>query len=164
MRVDTTAGEAIYITDGTKERLIKYESGWRALVRWDANGAVTYGTLPTGLEAQQQTQGGGVFIKRTGNRVACSIVAARITGTVAEFTSPVGFRGSTTVPYPVTLAPAHAADGTPTSVYVEIGATVVRLRAGAAGFLLPRNASLYGAEFSWETDTPIPTALPGQPK
>ncbi|GGA72713.1 hypothetical protein GCM10011490_24370 [Pseudoclavibacter endophyticus] len=141
------------------------DTGWRALVRW-AQGQVTFGTMPAGLEPGHSIYEGGIFMRRKLDRVEMSIVAARMTADAVEFTSPVGFRGSTTgMPYPVVplIARAGAAASAIVAASVEVGVSVVRIRSIRDSYL-PAQTTLYGAEASWSTDAPPPTVLPGAPK
>lgn len=94
MRVDTTVGTRVFITDGVTERLISGETGWRTLTSWGTDGVVSGDPLPAGL-TPDVGKAGYVRIRRTIDDASLSIAGTNCTTSYPVFVLPTGFRPTT---------------------------------------------------------------------
>ena len=138
LRVDTSVGKRVFITDGTTEHMVLADTGERNISSLLQNGATT--------------QGAAVIICRTGDEVRLSLEWS-VTGWVAGdyiLSLPQGFAPSRTKylnggPYPGS------------SNFSAMVANLSGVRYYATGNSQGR------IEWTWRTKEPWPTILPGTP-
>ncbi len=91
MRVDTSVGTRIYITDGVAERMVSGDTGWKIISYWGADGVVMGEPLPPGLEPTAN-QSGRIRLKRVNNRVAWDFRGLTFTSATPSIPTPIGYR------------------------------------------------------------------------
>lgn len=155
MRVDTTVGVRVFISNGVTERMISADTMWRAIQWWDAGGVVqglplevAHGYLPRAGEA------GGIYVRRINDMVYMRILAITTTSGAQQFPIPNGFSAGG-APYPAGLLRANSS--TPYE-YRSGGALVF---AGIAKGI--NTETQYAIEASWVSKSAWPTTLPGIP-
>lgn len=154
IRVDTSAGTHVTAHGVT----IFGDTGTRVLTSWDADGNVTYGTLPTGV-APTPDRSGGIYIRRVGQRVTMSFVCAIATSDAPSVPVPEGFR-VTHVPYPQTnLNPVRSRG----PVSVSVGALMLFLSGFTVGENIASTNESYSSNVIWDCTQDWPTSLPGRP-
>ena len=153
-RIDTTVGTRVFAGD----TMIYGDTGRRMLTGWDSTGAVTYGTLPSGIVPTPGVSG-GIYIRRIGHRVTMYLIAANAGSSSPSIPIPDGFR-VTSAPFPFTnLFPIRAGGVT----HARIGATSTFLGGMAAGANMADGTNSYAASISWDATQSWPTTLPGTP-
>ena len=161
VRVDTSVGTRVLLDHPNGTTILSYDSGWRALCRW-TGGAVTEGTLPTGL-TPRGTGAGGIYIRRLLDTITVAIVDADVTQPSPVINLPHGFQGTTT-PYPA--VPIFYRDTTlqPRLANAEFGSGFVRFRDVPAGATLSAaGTGGYGVMATAPAINLLPTAMPGTP-
>ncbi|HAY43614.1 MAG TPA: hypothetical protein DCY59_08710 [Micrococcaceae bacterium] len=155
MRVDTTAGTRIFITNGVTEHMLSADTKWRSIQWWGADGVVqglplevTHGYLPLAGEA------GGVYVRRINDMVYMRILAITTTSGAQQFPIPNGFSAGGT-PYPAGLLRANS------STPYEYRAGGAWVFAGIANGITTETQ--YAIEVSWVSKSAWPTTLPGIP-
>lgn len=141
------------VTDG--------DTGWRAIARWASNGVVTSGEIPTGL-APIDGVAGGIYLRRVADRVQIAFGDVQTVALNPTITSPLGFRSNTSPPYTARPLP-RSVDGVDGLGYLEVGATIYRLRVPADARIQSGGGGGYGVIIDWTTVEAWPTALPGIP-
>ena len=153
-RIDTTVGTRVFAGD----TMIYGDTGRRMLTQWNSAGEVTYGTLPSGI-APTPGASGGIYIRRIGDRVTMSLIAAQAGSSASSIPIPDGFR-VTSAPFPFTnLFPIREGGVT----HVRIGSTFAYLGNMTAGANMADGTNSYAASISWDATQPWPTTLPGTP-
>lgn len=152
IRVDNTAGRAIYQWDDTtsREQRIYGDTGWRALTSWTSDGVITGNPLTEGM-APTPGKAGHILVKRENNRVMYRITA-------------VTYSGPTSLP--------HITGFTSSSLYYNLpvifGPNTVSSRVWVGGSTMFLFSSLgnssdasYATTFEFQTSDAWPTTLPG---
>lgn len=160
MRVDTTVGTRVFITDGTTERMISGDTGWRNVASlvgadWNADATSCYLTV--------RRTDSEVFIE---GRVAKIGAGANRSQIVLLFTNiPAGFRAKNSFSVAsATRVNASTASATPTQ-------SGLAFSSGALSFYtsVPSSTTAWGDgeaitfAFSYATNDAWPTTLPGTP-
>lgn len=154
IRVDTSVGTHVTSNGVT----IFGDTGTRVLTSWDAEGNITYGTMPEGI-APVPDKSGGIYIRRVGQRVTWSIICAVATVTAPSVPIPEGFR-VTREPYPYTnLSPIKKSG----PITANVGSTRLFLSGFTVGESMAHVSSSYGANVIWDCTESWPTELPGTP-
>lgn len=141
LRVDTTVGKRVLISDGTSEYMVIGETGIRDIT-----------TLAPNVTS------GKIFLYRDDSTVTMVLDAVQMSGAnggsydmVPSGVIPIGFRPPKTNWY-------HSLDGPP---------SVRRLGVAASGwvpvYLSPVPGDVFRGTISWQTKNPWPTSLPGLP-
>lgn len=138
VRYDTTAGTAVYVSDGTTEHLISYDSGWRD-VQW----------LPRAVSSNRQR------VSRRGDQVRLFFDVEML----AE--------GETSVPaiVPSGWRPQGFVTWRLGRYNSNIFAAQLAINSSGTTYILQRSASTarVHAEVQWTTRDALPTTLPGTP-
>ena len=156
IKVDTSVGT--HVTAGGVT--IFGDTGIRTLTSWDADGNITYGTLPVGV-VPSPGYSGGIYIRRVGQRVTMYMIAANSTSTTASIPIPEGFK--------VQYAPFPYANLNPVKgnmiALANVGAHALFLSGLVAGAALAGEASSsYASNIAWECTQSWPRSLPGIPR
>lgn len=154
IRVDTSVGTRVFAGD----TMIYGDTGRRMLTGWNSEGEVTYGTLPSGIVPTPGV-GGGMYIRRVGDRVTISLIAATADSTTPSISIPLGFR-VTSAPFPyINLQPARPS----VTAIARVGANTIYLGGLTVGATLADMRDTYAASLAWDATQTWPTSLPGTP-
>lgn len=148
-------------TDAAGWVVMDGDTGWRAIARWGSNGVVTSGEIPTGF-APIDGVAGGIYLRRIADRVQIAFGDVQTVALNPTITSPPGFRSNTSPPYTARPLP-RSVDGVDGLGYLEVGATIYRLRVPVRAQIQSGGGGGYGVIVDWTTVEAWPTALPGSP-
>ena len=154
---DGPQGAWVWRKRGTSWVCVEGDTGWRKLVTWDAAGAITYGTLPAGIEPAGYA--GGIEVRRTVDRVDVVIRCARLTA-ASSGNIATGFL----LYDALNFMPIASADVTRNFVVRANSSGVLTVAQGAAGWASTNLGSLGAfaiAVASFPARPAWPTTLPG---
>lgn len=151
MRVDTTVGTRIFISDGVTEQLVKSDTSHRDIS----------GSLASGLTKSISPNATAPTIRRVNDQVFLSLYLDVANSGTEVYVPPYGFRPKPTISTPgqLFIDSTKVGSGLPSEVkgWYLSKASGVR-SSGALGF----NTTIM-LTATWETPDPWPTTLPGTP-
>lgn len=157
VRYDTSAGDAVYVSDGAMERLLSYDSGWRDIGD----------LLSPGLSKSSSL--GSALIRRENNSVTVMLKVDVKSGPITQLLPdvPYGFRGGPTFRYDNSVFTANstgagASSLEPTHVGVIYpSSTAATLQTGSSTPL--PNPGTVAWTVTYATMDGLPATLPGKP-
>lgn len=139
VRYDTTAGVAVYVHDGTTERLMSYDSGWRNIISY----------VPSAM-------GGKIECRRVGSVVEIVGEALQVSGTgTFDFMDPLGAGWRPRLPIYTKATGYWSA-----AVAADIRAWIDSKLRGVFGSTV--DPTVY-FQLVYTTSDALPTSLPGTP-